>query len=161
MKLKGPSSGCENNTYWGSIRFFNILEEEEKKAKKELNKKVSPTERKRKREEENSSLDNLLVQVNAVVLPPLPALPAKTGSDSTLNFDYGVYEEHAVYDTCDDVRKKSLEFMAEYNVNKTKFLKVIGDVNQKSWENFMSFKGKANDVCINRQPGAGNSSYWY
>ena len=56
-----------------------------------------------------------------------------------------------VYDDCDDVRKKSLEFLAKYGVPTASFLRAIGNVNSNSWRTFLAAKGPAQ--------GAGNVSY--
>ena len=158
-KLKGKYSGIDNGTYSGSVRFFAEREETKKKEKATMR----PAEKKRKREEEKadksskkSSLSALVAGVAAVVLPPLPAHVIAV---SGLDFDsLNKYEEHGVYDSCVDVRKNSLLFIEEMCESKSQWLSMIGNVNQKSWNSFMSCKGPG-AACF-QQPGAGNSAYY-
>ena len=62
-------------------------------------------------------------------------------------------------ESCDDVRKASLAFIAEHSITTTaQFLRIIGDVNQKSWNSFLECRGPGAGAY--KQPGAGNSSYY-
>ena len=64
-------------------------------------------------------------------------------------------EDHGVYDTCDAVRKKSLEFMVQNAMSKAAFLREIGGVNSNSWLRFSTNKSQFKG----HNPGAGNSAY--
>lgn len=61
----------------------------------------------------------------------------------------------AVYDTCDEVRKKSLEFIAASGMTQSAFIKEIGS-HPPSWNSFIKMKGK----FAGHNPGAGNGCYW-
>lgn len=138
MKLKGAWNGTQNQTFWGATRYFVAREAAAKVAKA-----VMPTaEKKRKRESEvsekaakKSALDALLAKVRD------PALTAKV-------------EAEGVYDTCDEVRKKSLAFMAETGMTQTAFIKEIGS-HPPSWSSFIKMKSK----FAGHNPGAGNGAY--
>ena len=163
MKLSGAYSGVDNGTYRGAVRFFMTRELAAKSAKKG----ESSVEKKRKRDEDapakackKGALDALLALADAVKLPPLPpchpqdeSAPAYLRIHDQLN----KYEEHAVLDSCDDVRRGALAFIAEHGLSTAHFLRLIGNVNQKSWSNFLECRGVGAGVY--RQPGAGNGAY--
>ncbi len=87
-------------------------------------------------------------------MPKLPAPGSTEDFDSTHgNFN----EQFAVYDSCDEVRKKCLSFIADESIATNAFCKVIG-VQPKQWTSFLSFKGLG--AGVRRQPGAGNSCYY-
>ena len=153
MKLRGPFTGSDNGTYWGSIRFFNMREKAEKVAKASL----TTAEKKRKREENGAkkssnkaAVSNILTLISGISLPPIDRnQPNQLGT-----MQYG---DFPVYDTCDDVRKKALEFIQSQGETTTSFLRMI-DVNSKSWKSFMEFRG-SNSMSLYCQKGAGNSAY--
>lgn len=148
MKLKGPYTGSDNGTYAGSLQFFHKREKASKIAKTNM----SSDDKKRKREETSSkknSLNVLLAKIEGIALPPVSC------PQEVLGYQTLTYGDFPVLDSCDDVRKKSLEFMAKNNVTTNAFIKVI-NVNSKSWKSFMELKGGDQ---ISMQPGAGNGSY--
>jgi len=153
MKLRGPYTGSDNGTYSGSIRFFNMREKAEKVAKASL----TTAEKKRKREEagakkssNKAAVSNILTLISGISLPPIDRnLPVQSS--------FMQYGDFPVYDTCDDVRKKALEFIQLQGETTTSFLRMI-DVNSKSWKSFMEFRG-SNSMSLYCQKGAGNSAY--
>lgn len=138
MKLKGAWNGTQNGTYWGAQRFFTARDASAKAAKA-----LAPTaEKKRKRESEvsekaakKSALEALLVKTRD------PALKARV-------------EAEGVFDTCDEVRKKSLEFLAATGMSQSAFIKEIGS-HPPSWSNFIKMKSR----FAGHNPGAGNGAY--
>lgn len=59
----------------------------------------------------------------------------------------------AVYDNCDEVRAKSIEFIDQCGLKTKEWLRFIGNVNTKSWNDFMSYHGE--------HAGASNKSYYH
>ena len=117
---------------------------------------MMPTaEKKRKREEDAGSkatkktaLEELLGKVRAMpdpekVAPCYPPFCQKNCPGT------------AVYDTCDEVRKKSLEFMAATGMTQSAFIKEIGS-HPPSWNSFIKMKSRFDG----HNPGAGNGCYW-
>ena len=153
MKLKGPHAGRDNRTYRDAHRFFAEREQQEAAQKKAM----SSGDKKRKIEADAScktSFASLLTQLEGVELPKLPAPGSTEDVDSTHgNFN----EQFAVYDSCDEVRKKCLSFIADESITTNAFCKAIG-VQSKQWTSFLSFKGLG--AGVRRQPGAGNSCYY-
>jgi len=151
MKLRGPFTGIDNGTYRGAITFFNMRAKVQKDTKANL----SSEEKKRKREvdkvsksSKKAAVSDVLQLIQGVTLPRIVVEADSSISEKN-------YGEFPVYDSCDDVRKKSLEFIA--NGTKTAaFLRLI-DVNPKSWNSFMEFRGGGDVVYC--QPGAGNTAY--
>ena len=149
MKLKGPHAGIDNGTYQGAVTFFNMRE----RVQKETQASLTSEEKKRKRDEDSveksskkSSLSDIVQSIQDVTLP---------NTIVRENSSLLVHGDFPVYDTCDEVRKKALEFIAN-NGSTASFLKIIG-VNPKSWKSFMEFRGGGETVYF--QPGAGNSAY--
>ena len=108
MKLKGDWNGTQNGTFWGAQRFF-IAREAEAKAAKAAEKMLPTAEKKRKRDADadgkqakKTALAALLEKARSTVLPA----------------------NQGVFDSCDEVRKKSLEFMASTGMTQTAFIKV-------------------------------------
>lgn len=144
VKLKGTWNGTQNGVFWGAQRFFVKREAADKKRKAEekaAQKHLPAADRKRKLEEaagqmasKKSTLDELLAKIRAI--------------------DADV-ERHGIYDTCDEVRKKSLEFMAEYGMTQASFLREIGGIAGNSWNSFIKMKS----AFKGHNPGAGNRSY--
>ena len=128
MKLKGGDSGSQNGVYWGAHKFF--LQRESKKKGESAT--MTPTEKKR-RAIESAARKGQSEELFAAV--------------EKINLD----ESAPIYDDCDDVRKKSLEFMAAHGISTVEFLRRIGNVNAKSWKDFVIMKGE--------RKGASNSSY--
>ncbi|KAI9980593.1 hypothetical protein PInf_009895 [Phytophthora infestans] len=102
MNLKGPYSGCDNQTYEGAAIFFYRREKKEKTEKAKL-KALKPQDRKRKatevKEQKTKKLktgDDLLKKIQDVELPDMD-------EDGTV----------AVYDDCDEIRKKINFFLGE------------------------------------------------
>ena len=152
MRQKGKWNGSQNGTFWGATRFFTAREKSakaEKAAEKAAMATMPAAEKKRKREADvaaasskKSSLADLLAKVRAV-------------DDSEVS-------SKGVYDTCDEVRKKSLEFMASTGMTQTAFLREIASTAGKptpvapnSWGNFIKMKS----AFQGHNPGAGNRSY--
>ena len=46
-----------------------------------------------------------------------------------------------MYDDCDNVQRKSLELTAAHDISTAEFLWRIGNVNSKSWKDFVVIKG--------------------
>ena len=104
MKLKGKWNGTQNGTFWGAQRFF-LRRDAEKRAAAAM---MPTAEKKRKREHQadekaakKTQLAELLQKVRALPgpeksVPCRPPICAKNCPGT------------AVYDTCDEVRKKSL-----------------------------------------------------
>ena len=136
MKLKGPTSGSENGVYWGAHRFF-FKRDQQKKAEA---KKLSAADKKRKAQE-NSADQSLKKSKIVDLLKAVADITLEAGPDGSV----------PVFDDCDDVRKKSLEFMAANGMSKAEWLRLIGDIASKSWRDFVAFKGAGK--------GAANSSY--
>lgn len=138
LKLKGAWNGMQNGTFWGAQRYFVARD-----VAKKMEKAAMPTaEKKRKRESEisdksskKSSLEALLAKVR----------------DAELTRKV---EAEGVYDTCDEVRKKSLEFIASSGMSQTAFIKEIGS-HPPSWSSFIKMKAKFKG----HNPGAGNGAY--
>ena len=63
-------------------------------------------------------------------------------------------QQHGVYDTCDEVRKKSLEFIAESGMTQSAYIKEIG-THPPSWNSFI----KMQSTFPGHNPGAGNKAY--
>ena len=139
MKLKGKWNGTQNGTFWGAQRFF-LRRDAEKRAAAAM---MPTAEKKRKREHQadekaakKTQLAELLQKVRALPgpeksVPCRPPICAKNCPGT------------AVYDTCDEVRKKSLEFMASTGMTQTAFLREIASTAGKptpvapnSWGNF-------------------------
>ena len=152
MRQKGKWNGSQNGTFWGATRFFTAREKSakaEKAAEKAAMATMPAAEKKRKREADaaassskKNSLADLLAKVRAV-------------DDSEVS-------SKGVYDTCDEVRKKSLEFMASTGMTQTAFLREIASTAGKptpvapnSWGNFIKMKS----AFQGHNPGAGNRSY--
>jgi hypothetical protein len=133
MKLKGTWNGLQNGVYWGAHHFFLARERQEKEEKKK-EKALPVADRKRKAEADAGEA----------------AQKKKAREDLLAAIDKIELEDCNVYDDCDEVRKKSLEFIAESGITQIEFLRVIGDVN-KSWRAFIGFRGAG--------AGAGNQSY--
>ena len=152
MRQKGKWNGSQNGTFWGATRSFTSREKSakaEKAAEKAAMATMPAAEKKRKREADaaassskKNSLADLLAKVRAV-------------DDSEVS-------SKGVYDTCDEVRKKSLEFMASTGMTQTAFLREIASTAGKptpvapnSWGNFIKMKS----AFQGHNPGAGNRSY--
>ena len=142
MKLKGAWNGTQNGTFWGAQRFF-MARDAAKKVEKKVAAAMMPTaEKKRKRE---SEADDKASKKSA-----LEGLLAKA-RDAELTRKV---EAEGVYDTCDEVRKKSLELMASTGMTQTAFIKEIGS-HPPSWSSFIKMKSKFKG----HNPGAGNGAY--
>ena len=151
MKLKGKWNGTQNGTFWGAQRFF-LRRDAEKRAAASM---MPTAEKKRKREHQadekaakKTQLAELLQKVRALPgpeksVPCRPPICAKNCPGT------------AVYDTCDEVRKKSLEFMAATGMTQSAFIKEIG-CHPPSWNSFIKMKSRFDG----HNPGAGNSCYW-
>ena len=129
MKLKGGDSGGQNGVYWAAHKFF-LNREAEMKRKSTAK---TPAQKKRKADESAAAKKGQSEELFAAV--------------ERINLD----ESAPIYDDCDDVRKKSLEFMATHDISTAEFLRRIGNVNSKSWRDFVVMKGE--------RKGASNSSY--
>ena len=151
MKLKGKWNGTQNGTFWGAQRFF-LRRDAEKRAAAAM---MPTAEKKRKREHQadekaakKTQLAELLQKVRALPgpeksVPCRPPICAKNCPGT------------AVYDTCDEVRKKSLEFMAATGMTQSAFIKEIG-CHPPSWNSFIKMKSRFDG----HNPGAGNGCYW-
>ena len=151
MKLKGKWNGTQNGTFWGAQRFF-LRRDAEKRAAAAM---MPTAEKKRKREHQadekaakKTQLAELLQKVRALPgpeksVPCRPPICAKNCPGT------------AVYDTCDEVRKKSLELMAATGMTQSAFIKEIG-CHPPSWNSFIKMKSRFDG----HNPGAGNSCYW-
>jgi hypothetical protein len=153
MKLKGPYTGANNGTYSGAIEFF---------AKRDEAKKAIPaSDKKRKREQAEAAggasktKDEVSVLLAQIAATPLPPLPTPEGNGVT---DLSYYREHAVYLSCDEVRKQAMEFLAASGIKKAEFFRAIGNVQSKSWNDFIGNRGAGEGVYM--QPGAANSCYY-
>ena len=137
MRQKGKWNGSGNGTFWGATRFFTAREKSakaEKAAEKAAMATMPAAEKKRKREADaaassskKNSIADLLAKVRAV--------------------DDDEVSSKGVYDTCDEVRKKSLEFMASTGMTQTAFLREIA-----------STAGKPTPVAPNPPPDDRRSS---
>ena len=137
MKLKGAWNGTQNGTFWGAQRFF-LRRDAEKRAEAAM---MPTAEKKRKRVDQaddktakKTQLAELLQKVRALpgpekARPCHPPFCAKNCPGT------------AVYDTCDEVRKKSLGFMAASGMTQSAFIKEIGS-HPPSWNSFIKMKGK-------------------
>ncbi|EEY67847.1 uncharacterized protein PITG_18245 [Phytophthora infestans T30-4] len=121
MNLKGPYSGCDNQTYEGAAIFFYRREKKEKTEKAKL-KALKPQDRKRKATE----------KIQDVELPDMD-------EDGTV----------AVYDDCDEIRKKINFFLGEKTVTKAAFMRALGDINSNSLRSFMNLKRGAGSGAAN------------
>ena len=151
MKLKGKWNGTQNGTFWGAQRFF-LRRDAEKRAAAAM---MPTAEKKRKREHQadekaakKTQLAELLQKVRALPgpeksVPCRPPICAKNCPGT------------AVYDTCDEVRKKSLEFMAATGMTQSAFIKEIG-CHPPSWNSFIKMKSRFDG----HNPGAGKGCYW-
>ena len=151
MKLKGKWNGTQNGTFWGAQRFF-LRRDAEKRAAAAM---MPTAEKKRKREHQadekaakKTQLAELLQKVRALPgpeksVPCRPPICAKNCPGT------------AVYDTCDEVRKKSLELMAATGMTQSAFIKEIG-CHPPSWNSFIKMKSRFDG----HNPGAGNGCYW-
>jgi len=131
MRLKGAWNGTQNGVYWGAQRFFIKREEKAKVAKASLPKadrKRKATEEAGEKAEKKLRLSSLLTSLDAIQL-----------------------DNDNVYDDCDDIRKKSNEFIAAHCPSLSDWNKAIGNVESKQWDNFMGHKGAG--------AGAGCKSY--
>ena len=101
---------------------------------------------------EKIKLAALFEKIRNTSLPPLPPADPDDFEDK-----FNKYSENAVYDSCDDVRKKSTDFLAKNSISKAEFLRELGNLQAKQWNSFMDFKGAG--AGIYAQPGAGNCCY--
>lgn len=53
---------------------------------------------------------------------------------------------------CDTVRKKALEFIETSGLKVSEWLRLIGNINSKSWKDFLTYKGE--------RAGASNRAYY-
>mmetsp|Transcript_8628 Transcript_8628/g.14334 ORF Transcript_8628/g.14334 Transcript_8628/m.14334 type:complete len:213 (-) Transcript_8628:275-913(-) len=121
MRLKGAWNGTQNGVYWGAQRFFIKREEKAKVAKASLPKadrKRKATEEAGEKAEKKLRLSSLLTSLDAIQL-----------------------DNDNVYDDCDDIRKKSNEFIAAHCPSLSDWYKAIGNVQSKQWNDFMRHKG--------------------
>ena len=127
-------------------------------------------EKKRKREEgetggdksKKDTIKTLIEEVEKVKLPTLPEFVPKAEDgwwETMLATKAEYHPEFAVYDTCDEVRKKSLEFIAKEGMSTSAFCKAIGNIQSKSWNLFMGSSGRHDNSAFH-QPGANNVSYY-
>ncbi|KAG2824000.1 hypothetical protein PC118_g11139 [Phytophthora cactorum] len=138
MNLKGPYGGCDNQTYEGAAIFFYRREKKEKADKAKL-KALKPQARKRKATEEKEQKtkklktgDELLKKIQDVELPDMD-------EDGSV----------AVFDDCDEIRKKINFFLGEKIVTKAAFLRALGDINSNSLRSFMNSKRGAGSGAAN------------
>ena len=71
---------------------------------------------------------------------------------SDIRLDYEADARVPVYDDCDKVRKKSLDFLSKFSIKVSEWLRLIGNVNSKSWKDFLTYRGE--------RAGAANRSYY-
>ncbi|KAG3117645.1 hypothetical protein PI124_g8590 [Phytophthora idaei] len=138
MNLKGPYGGCDNQTYEGAAIFFYRREKKEKADKAKL-KALKPQARKRKATEEKEQKtkklktgDELLKKIQDVELPDMD-------EDGSV----------AVFDDCDEIRKKINFFLGEKIMTKAAFLRALGDINSNSLRSFMNLKRGAGSGAAN------------
>jgi len=99
MKLKGPWSGIDNQTFDAASRYFQ---------KREIA-KIPPPTKKRK------STDGTAAAV------PAPSIP--DASDITLNGE--LQDDVAIYDSCDEIRRKIAAHLRKEGVTSASFLREI------------------------------------
>jgi hypothetical protein len=140
MKLKGSTSGSGNGVYWGALDFFEARKQQEKeeKARDPAKYKRKMAEQRDEKKVKKAKGDDLLDRMGKI---------RSEGEGNAMFVD----PHGAVYDNCDVVRKKIREFLAEGTVTLTGWLKFIGNVNNGSYQKFMSFTGKG--------AGAANATY--
>ncbi len=139
MKLKGAWNGTQNNMYWAGLKFFEDLAETTKIAKKA--EKALPEEDKQRKvsqqDARKAKLANLVARVDQTTLP--------SADNSCCGMEFAIHED------CDDVRKRSLEFIGEYGLNQKEWRHLMGDIGANSWGAFLKFSGVS--------AGAANISY--
>lgn len=134
-RLKGAHNGYQNGIYWGAQSFF----EEQAKARKSASAAAAAAGKKRgagaagldearKKKKSGADVEEFLAKIQAVEL-----------------------EDERVFDDCDEVRKKSLEFIAANGITKAAWLRAIGNVNSNTWGPFVGRQGP--------RQGAGSSAY--
>ena len=143
MKLKGNWNGTHNSVYWAAKKYFlSISQESESSAKK------------RKWEQEQL---NQLKKTKLQMKLEKRALKSynKDLFESVLDIQLlGENESKVpVYDSCDEIREKSLDFIDQCGLRTKEWLRLIGNVNTKSWNDFLSYQGE--------KAGASNRSYYY
>lgn len=145
-------NGTQNGTFWGAQRFF-LRRDAEARQQATM---MPAAEKKRKRADEADGKAAKKAAL-AVLLQKVRALP---GPEKAIPCDTRIFcakncPGTPVYDTCDEVRKKSLEFMAASGMTQTAFVTEIG-CHAPSWNSFSKMKS----TFQGHNPGAGNGSYW-
>jgi hypothetical protein len=149
--------GYGSCVYSGASAFFGEREAEAKQAKvdaKAAEKAMPAADRKRKREDEKSdaaakkaSSGDMLDAAAAVTLP----LVANAGQDEDEALVSNSPAQVAIFDNCDEVRQKGLDFLNDTGTTKAAFLKACDGLNNNSWGKFVACKGP--------EKGRGNKAY--
>jgi predicted XRE-type DNA-binding protein len=171
MKLKGADNGYQNSTYWGALKFFGQRKKKEKaqlaaqkKALKEQQKGTKVAGKKRSHTEMESTtttsaatpLDYVPDALFTHSIPLQPATPADRKTISSRGeaikalADTVTLTSDAVYDDCDEVRRKIGIITQSNLMSSAQFSGIIG-VTPATVSKFMSKKGA--DI------GAGSTVY--
>ena len=142
ISYRGPASGAANRAYYFAYVFLEkvrIVREERKSASRELAEAhFGPAGRPLKHDyqgkEPSLEHQSVLKFVRSIVL------------------DGETEGRVPVYDDCDQVRRKSLDFIASFGIRISEWLRLLGNVNNKSWRDFVSYRGE--------KAGAANKAYY-
>ena len=145
MKLKGGWNGVHNGVYWGARKFFASLSSD------------WPSHSRKRRHSDEQQKGAAIKKSRLQIRAEKRAL--KTSNEELFRSVAKVHLEGGsvkgwvpVYDDCDEVRAKSLEFINQCRLRIREWLRMIGDVNNKSWNDFVSYRGPAS--------GAANRAYY-
>ena len=136
MKLKGPWTGSQNQTYWAAVRYFKREEKRKKKAKEmekskpAAEKKKAAAKKKQEKAAQKKEMERILKGIKEV------------GEE---------YDDTApIYLDCNDVRKGILQFLQRGIMTKSRFCKEIGNVQSVQYNKFAKFSlalgGASNQV---------------
>lgn len=143
MKLKGNWNGTHNRVFWESVKFFSAIGNE-----------APPTLTKKRKlqEEDESTLKKTRHQIKIEKRALKSYNEELFKSVSELQLPLELESRVPVYDNCDEIRAKSNEFIETCGLRIKEWLRMIGNVNTKSWNDFLSYKGE--------RGGAANRSYY-
>lgn len=142
MKLKGNWNGTHNRVFWSAQQYFaNLQNESPANVKKRRLMEAEENLRKKSRQQLRME-KRALKSYNEELFRAL----------AEVEIEGEVGNRVPVYDNCDEVRAKSQEFIDQCGLRTKEWLRLIGNVNTKSWNDFLSYSGAGS--------GAANRSYY-
>lgn len=143
MKLKGPYSGNDNQTFeFASIFFYR---RERDAAKKKLAEKSKPVDKKRKAAEQlvEKEKKQKKAKKSSEGAELLQRIADTKLEDEDENGDV------PVFDDCDEIRRKINAFLRTGLVTKAAFLRALGNVNSNSLRSFLGLRRGAGSGAAN------------